>query len=120
MPKSSSIWSPPDPTTAMPEPPAPPYPRDALHAAVATIVLRPLAVGETSLVGHARKEGELRDLFARLSVMEARSLQRRLELASPRDPIVAVLNRLAPDRRTRLVAFLGDARRREALRSVRR
>ena len=112
-----SIWTPPHTTT---RPPLPEPSLDALHEPIATIVLRPLALGETVMVGHARKEGELRDLFAQLSILEARALVHRLERARADDPLYALWARLAPDRRARLLGFLADARRREATRRLRR
>ena len=98
-----------------------PEPRlDHLQPPIRDIVLRPPAAGETVMVAHARKEGDLRDLFATLTVVEARALHRRLERAGADDPLAALFLRLAPDRRRRLLAFLADARRREATRGLRR
>jgi hypothetical protein len=67
------------------------------------------------MVGFARKEAELRTVFAALSVMESRALHARL--ANPRsgDSLVAAFMRMTADRRARLINFLADARRREAL-----
>lgn len=113
----SSVWSPPAQAPA----PVVPEPRlDHLHAPIRDIVLRAPTTGETVMVAHARKEGDLRDLFATLTVLEARALHRRFERASAVDPIAALFQRLAPDRRRRLLAFLADARRREATRGLRR
>jgi len=111
----SSIWSPAPHVAAhtVPEPPL-----DHLLAPIHEIVLRPSRAGETVMVAHARKEGDLRDLFARLSIVEARALHRRLERASTGDSIAVLFQRLAPDRRRRLVAFLADARRRDATRGA--
>ena len=79
------------------------------------IIEAPLEPGETAMVGFARKEAELRNSFAALSVMESRSLHARL--ANPRsgDTLVAAFMRMTADRRARLINFLSDARRREAL-----
>ena len=99
----------------MPDPPL-----EHLLTRIRDIVLRPPASGETVMVAHARKEGDLRDVFAGLTVLEARALHRRLERAAAGDPIAALFLRLAPDRRRRLLAFLADARRREATRGLRR
>jgi hypothetical protein len=113
----SSVWSPPAqaPARVVPEPPL-----EHLRAPIRDIVLRPPTTGETVMVAHARKEGDLRDLFARLTVLEARALHRRLERAGADDRLAALFQRLAPDRRRRLLAFLADARRREATRGLRR
>jgi len=111
----SSVWSPPAEVAVrtVPEPPL-----DHLRAPIRDIVLRAQAAGETVLVAHARKEGDLRDLFAKLTVLEARALHRRLERVCDDDPLAALFQRLAPDRRRRLLAFLADARRREATRGA--
>jgi len=113
----SSVWSPPvsAPTATVPEPRL-----EHLRAPIRDIVLRLPAAGETVMVAHARKEGDLRDLFATLTVLEARALHRRLERGGADDPLAALFLRLAPDRRRRLLAFLADARRREATRGLRR
>jgi hypothetical protein len=92
---------------------APPPARDA---ALIAIIEAPLEPGETTMVGFARKEAELRTAFAGLSVLESRALHARL--ANPRsgDLLVAAFMRMTGDRRARLINFLADARRREATR----
>jgi hypothetical protein len=113
-----SIWTPPSEGPAFKAAAEPSL--DAWLEPIATIVLGSLALGETVMAGHARKESELRELFARLSILEARALQRRLERARSDDPLCGVFARLAPERRLRLIGFLADARRREATRRLRR
>jgi hypothetical protein len=66
-----------------------------------------------------RKENELRVLFDRLTLEDSRELLRRLTLRVSGDCIADRMERLNADRRARLIAFLGDARRREAIRGAR-
>jgi hypothetical protein len=79
------------------------------------ILNAPPARGETIEMTFRRKELELGDLFATLTVFESRTLQRRLSNPSANDPVAAQFGRLVPERRSRLLAFLGDVRRREAV-----
>ena len=76
----------------------------------------PPELGETIEAQHRRKERLLGELFARLSVIEARALHGRLSNPGNHDPIATRFARLIPERRTRLLVFLADARRREAIR----
>lgn len=62
-----------------------------------------------------RKEYELGEFFATLTVSECRALHRRLRVASLQDPLVVSFGRMVAVRRARLLAFLADARRREAM-----
>lgn len=71
--------------------------------------------GERTAEAFRRKEHLVGNLFAALSVEDARTLHRRLSCPSKTDLIVTQMARLAPDRRARLIAFLGDARLRAAL-----
>ena len=84
-------------------------------AALVSILEAPLAAGETAREGFRRKEAELRTAFAQLPVVAQRALHARL--ANPRagDQLAERFARLTADRRTRLLTFLADARRREAL-----
>lgn len=75
--------------------------------------------GECVESAFRRKERELVMLFSRLSVLDARELQRRLTLGLADDPIATRFARLIVARRVRLLAFLADARRREALQRAR-
>jgi len=76
------------------------------------------APGEQLELAFRRKEGELRALFAGASLDDARELLRRLTLSLADDPIALRFSRLVADRRARLLAFLGDARRRHVLAAV--
>jgi hypothetical protein len=93
-----------------------------LPAVVEDYVIRildaPPRLGETIEAGYCHKEHELGALFADLTPQEARALRRRLAAQVAGDRLAARFSRLAPDRRARLLTFLGDARRREALRQA--
>ncbi|MBA3540733.1 MAG: hypothetical protein H0T79_14070 [Deltaproteobacteria bacterium] len=68
-----------------------------------------------------RKEQALGELFAGLSASDAHALHRRLANPHADDVLASRFERLLmPERRSRLIAFLGDARRREAIGSARR
>lgn len=88
---------------------------DARDAALIAILEAPLHEGETAYAGFARKEEELRVAFAALSVLESRALQARLETPRSGDRFAAAFSRMTIERRARLINFLGNARRREAL-----
>jgi hypothetical protein len=62
-----------------------------------------------------RKEQELGALFARLSVADSRELHRRCTVVLDGDELAARFRRLVAERQARLLAFLADARRREAM-----
>ncbi len=93
---------------------------DPTDGALMVILLAPLQPGETTMVGYLRKEHELRAVFASLSVPAARLLHARLSAGKADDALGAAFARMTLDRRTRLLVFLADARRREALSTVRR
>jgi hypothetical protein len=88
-------------------------------AQLAAILDAELLPGEPALVGFARKERELGEAFAALPIMDQRALHARLGVLRPGDLLAAKFARLTADRRARLVAFLGDARRRAAQNSGR-
>lgn len=75
--------------------------------------------GEPAAAAFQRKERTLGQLFAALTVAEARALHRRLTIPTSDDPIAARFGRLVSDRQQRLLAFLADARRRAALADAR-
>jgi hypothetical protein len=98
------------------EPPRSKLPLSGPHDGPILAVLdAPLDLGERAYDGYRRKERELGVLFAALPVLEARTLHARL--ADPRrgDALADHFHRLVADRRTRLLGFLADARRRAAL-----
>ena len=78
------------------------------------ILMRPVPPGQAR-DQHAAKEHEIAALFGRLTVMEAWTLHKRLTCKAPEDVLVVAFDRLIIERRARLVAYLGDARRRAAL-----
>lgn len=79
------------------------------------VIEAPLEPGETAREGFLRKEAELRAAFAQLPTMEQRALHARLANPRPGDQLAERFGRLTVERRTRLLTFLADARRREAL-----
>jgi hypothetical protein len=101
------------PTIAI-RPPSATVPNTADGKLIA-ILDAPLATGETALAGFARKEHELGGLIATLSVLECRALHKRLSNPQHGDELANKFARLTLERRCRLLAFLADARRREAL-----
>jgi hypothetical protein len=80
----------------------------------------PLAPGETAAIGYRRKEEAIAAVLATLTALESRALLARLTAARPGDRLVEKLARLTLERRHRLLSFLADARRREAIRLARR
>jgi hypothetical protein len=97
-----------------PKAPAQPLssPKDASFIAV---LLAPARDGESAHFAFARKEAELYSLFAELTVMESRALHARLSNQRSGDELAAAFMRMTYERRARLINFLADARRREAL-----
>lgn len=92
----------------------------AIDAELIAILDTPLLLDETALVGYARKEAAMLQILASLTVAESRALHARLVVAKPGDPLVDKLARFTTERRTRLIHFLADARRREAIAAARR
>ena len=79
------------------------------------ILESPIRADESAAVGFARKEAELRQILGRLGVLESRALQSRLSTPRSGDRLPDAFMRLTADRRARLINFLADVRRREAL-----
>ena len=67
-----------------------------------------------ALIAFARKEKELGEAFAALPILDQRALHARLSRVREGDTLAEKFNRLTPERRTRLLNFLSDARRRAA------
>lgn len=88
---------------------------DTVDARLIAVLDAPLASGESAHAGFRRKEEELGAIFATLSVLESRALHSRLSLCKAGDELANKFARLMIDRRARLLMFLADARRREAL-----
>jgi hypothetical protein len=74
------------------------------------------AFGETISVAYQRKEHTLAEIFASLPRSESAALMRRLSDPHAGDVLAAHFARLVVERRTRLLAILADAPRREARR----
>jgi hypothetical protein len=84
-------------------------------ATVLAILAAPLQLGETAQLGYLRKERELRALFAALPVPTARALHARLAAPRAGDVLAAKFAGLVAERKHRLLVFLADARRRDAI-----
>lgn len=80
----------------------------------------PLLDGEPANVGFARKERELGAAFGALPIFDQRALHTRLSNPREGDALAHKFARLTHERRTRLVNFLADARRRAAVAKERR
>src|SRR5262249_9897253 len=92
---------------------------DAVDERLIEILDAPLAMGETAASGFLRKEQAIVTVLATLTVLESRALLARIRTARAGDRLAAKLGRLTAERRGRLLAFLADARRREALQLAR-
>lgn len=95
------------------------WPELSLEREILALFEAPLE-GATIEIAHRRREQQLGEMFARLSVMESGTLYRRLVNPSPGDPIARRFGLMIAERRQRLLSFLAGARRREALAQVRR
>jgi len=84
-------------------------------ASLLAILASPLRLGEPAMLGFLRKEAELRAAFAALTAPDARALHGRLANPRPGDTLAAKFAGLVVERKQRLLSFLADARRREAL-----
>ena len=99
---------------AEPAPPDPPISAPSFETTLLESLRRPVPPGQAR-DGHAQKEHELGELFARLAIPDAMTLQKRLTRATSDDPLAIAFARLLEERRARLLRFLGDARRRAAM-----
>lgn len=120
VPVETETWTPPErgsetPTTS-----------DLLHIAPGAIsseseqrfievLLRPRDAGENHASTAANREHELRRAFDELDIVQAFHLKRRLESNGASDRLCVAFRRLTNDRRGRLLAFLGDTRRRKMI-----
>lgn len=80
-----------------------------------TILDAPLLMGETAMAGFQRKELALIGVLAKLSPVDAKALHFRLANPLGSDELAKRFMRLAVDRRTRLLNFVADTRRRLAM-----
>ena len=88
---------------------------DTADGKLIAILDAPLASGESALAGFQRKEHELGTLIATLSATACHALHERLATPQHGDELAHKFARLTVERRTRLLDFLADARRRENL-----
>ncbi|MEP6862494.1 MAG: hypothetical protein ABJE66_17865 [Deltaproteobacteria bacterium] len=86
----------------------------AAHDARLLAILDRDDTGVPALAAFARKEKELGEAFAALPILDQRALHARLSIVRDGDLLADKFNRLTHERRTRLLNFLGDARRRAA------
>lgn len=91
----------------------------AIEDAILTVLTAGPLPGETTSVAFQRKERELGARFAALTVVQSMDLHDRLSNPDDRDALARQFQRLVAERRARLLTFLADARRREAIASVR-
>jgi hypothetical protein len=100
---------------------APAAPAVSLHGGelddkLLAVLTAPASALETALACFERKERELTRLFAALSAIESRALHLRLVQPRAGDALATRFAHFTVERRVRLLTFLADARRREALR----
>ncbi len=88
---------------------------DTSDAKLIAILDAPVALGESAHAGFQRKEHDLGALMGTLSALECRALHKRLDHPQRGDELANKFARLTIERRIRLLSFLADARRREAL-----
>lgn len=87
------------------------------EAELEAVLAAPIA--GSAAAGYQQKEAAVRAELDRLSPAESRVLADRLRRPRPSDALAALFGRMTADRRGRLLAYLDDARRREALRVAR-
>ncbi|HEY1550979.1 MAG TPA: hypothetical protein VGG28_24290 [Kofleriaceae bacterium] len=75
----------------------------------------PLREGETFVAAFARKERDLAAAFSTMPIFDQRALHARLSNPRSGDMLADKFGGLVSERRGRLLAFLGDARRRAAV-----
>ncbi|MBA3503456.1 MAG: hypothetical protein H0T65_24050 [Deltaproteobacteria bacterium] len=90
--------------------------RMSCEQTIIDVLVTPPHYGETIEAAYRRKERELTELFANLGRGEAAVLLKRLSDPRTDDALATRFARLVVDRRTRLLALLADAPRREARR----
>lgn len=86
-----------------------------LEAAMIACLMRPRLADESHLDAAVQRELLLRELFDQLSATQVLTLARRLDADSDSDRVAVAFRRLSIERRRRLRAYLGDARRRIAI-----
>jgi hypothetical protein len=97
-------------TTAPPAPPA-----ERHDAALIALIVAPPEFGETHEQAFRRKEGDVCAFCAKLPVLDAMALHKRLANARPGDRLAEHFHRFTVERRIRILNFLAGARRRAAI-----
>ncbi|MBL0214436.1 MAG: hypothetical protein IPQ07_11165 [Myxococcales bacterium] len=98
-----------------PRPAPPSLPMDELDRGFLAVLDETAASGESAEVLFRRKEHMLGTMFAALPAPAALALHKRLTSPAPGDLLSVRFSRLVAERRGRLLAFLADAPRREAV-----
>ena len=112
---SSRLYTSPPGSDLPPTPPPLTAAQLAMDARLIAILDAPLAPGETAMFGYQRKEIQLVSALATLTIVEARALHLRLANSRASDALATKFMRLTVERRTRLLNFIADARRRAAM-----
>ncbi|MEO6772874.1 MAG: hypothetical protein ABI467_07610 [Kofleriaceae bacterium] len=92
---------------------------DSLDSDILMVLDRVEPTG-TIAMSYLRRERELLELFERLTADECLALAHRLSVCRADDTVAVGFGRMVPERRQRIVRFLADVRRREALKGARR
>jgi hypothetical protein len=95
----------------------PQMPPSDLEAQLVTILQAPADPALLASQDFARREVALYDVIETAPLIEVWQLHKRVSKALPDDCLASALARFAPDRRARVIAFMADARRRQALRA---
>jgi hypothetical protein len=112
-----AIWT---PAPATPAPVAVPASLpDGFEAEIVALIHAPRAEGETAHDGHRRKEQAIGAWFDVLTTVQARALHARLVRPRGEDALATAFGRFARERQERLLAFLADTARRQAMRAAR-
>ncbi len=103
-------------SAVLPSPAVPATPEQtAFDAQLAAIIVAPLPMGQTAMEGYQKKELAILGALAQRSVLESRALYARLANPVSSDSLAVTFMRLTVERRSRILAFLADARRRAAV-----
>jgi hypothetical protein len=114
----STVWTPPqgDDATPVVEPQLPQEVVDTVMNALRA----PLQPGATAQMANALKEQAIGMLLDQLTVSESRWMRKRLIRKDPSDALSKEFSLLMHERQQRLLQFLADAPRRDAIRSAKR
>jgi len=95
-----------------------PLPSSGLEENLIKLLLSPADPRLTVREAYARKEAALCDVIAAAPFIDVWTLHKRVTIGRADDRLVLALLRLSPERRTKVVGFMADARRRDALRAA--